>query len=354
MNDKNNNSDSEDNPFGESLGLFDELPLPEKTAETPDSKKETPASGSPPGKKVQQKPPVKKPPDKMVAPPAPEKSKPSVKKPVKESPAKKTPGPKETPGKKGGIIRNTLIFGPLVVVLVIVSMYIGALINFDSIFTNKNEEDALKPVHEPVSNENKTKKTATTPEEIKPPSQEEDSVEINDQLTETQPADTTEEKDTNEISKVIKERILSYPYSIYLGSYSGIAKVKEASSDYSAMGLSPYWIKLDLGEKGIWYRLFSGYFQSRKEADEFIKTMKIQGAESKLTKYANLVGTFTSKADIDKYKNRLEEEGYSPYIINDAEDTYRLYTGAFYQINRAKEQHSDLALNGIESELVER
>lgn len=59
MNDKNNNSDSEDNPFGESLGLFDELPLPEKTAETPDSKKETPASGSPPGKKVQQKPPVK-------------------------------------------------------------------------------------------------------------------------------------------------------------------------------------------------------------------------------------------------------------------------------------------------------
>ncbi|MFC1841329.1 SPOR domain-containing protein, partial [Thermodesulfobacteriota bacterium] len=113
-------------------------------------------------------------------------------------------------------------------------------------------------------------------------------------------------------------------------------------------------VKLDLGEKGVWYRLFAGYFQTRKEADEFIKTMKMQGAESKLTKHANFIGTYSSKEDIEKYKTRLEEQGYSPYIINDAEDTYQLYIGAFYQKDRAEEQNSDLALDGIESELVER
>ena len=117
---------------------------------------------------------------------------------------------------------------------------------------------------------------------------------------------------------------------------------------------STYWVKLDLGDKGIWFRLFAGYFQTREEADEFIRTRKIKGAESRRIKYANLIGFYTSKEEIEKQKAILEKQGYSPYIINDTEKNFRLFVGAFYQRVRAEKQNSHLANNGIHSQLVER
>jgi hypothetical protein len=69
------------------------------------------------------------------------------------------------------------------------------------------------------------------------------------------------------------------------------SSVKELSSNYMKGGITSYWIKLDLGKKGIWYRLYVGCFQKREEADEYIKTWKLPDAESKNTKYANLIGS---------------------------------------------------------------
>jgi hypothetical protein len=153
---------------------------------------------------------------------------------------------------------------------------------------------------------------------------------------------------------ILKIETLSYPYSIYLGSYSTEASVKKAVSDYEEIGLSSYWIKLDLGDKGTWFRLFSGHFQKRAEADEFIKTRQIPGAESKNTKYANLIGIFTSREGLDIQKQELERLGYSPYVISDTPNMYRLYTGAFYQKERAEEQQAELSLRGIKNQVVER
>jgi hypothetical protein len=117
--------------------------------------------------------------------------------------------------------------------------------------------------------------------------------------------------------------------------------------------LSPYWIKLDLGDKGTWFRIFAGYFQTRKGADTFIKVKKIGGAESRHTKYANLIGTYTSAGVLDKKQTALLELGYSPYVINDKK-VFRLYVGAFYQKVRAEKQNAALAFKGIQSQLVKR
>ena len=120
------------------------------------------------------------------------------------------------------------------------------------------------------------------------------------------------------------------------------------------MGITSYWIKLDLGKKGIWYRLYVGCFQKREEADEYIKTWKLPDAESKNTKYANLIGSYISKDDAEKHKADLEEKGYSAYIISDTKDAFRLYTGAYYQKEQAEAQKADLELNGIKSLVVKR
>ncbi|NIM98249.1 MAG: hypothetical protein GTO24_09275, partial [candidate division Zixibacteria bacterium] len=79
-----------------------------------------------------------------------------------------------------------------------------------------------------------------------------------------------------------------YPYSVYLGSYRTPENLKKAVTIYGSMGLSPYWVQVDLGEKGKWFRLFSRFFRTRAEADAFIRENRIEGAASKHTKYAVL------------------------------------------------------------------
>jgi cell division septation protein DedD len=150
------------------------------------------------------------------------------------------------------------------------------------------------------------------------------------------------------------ERELSYPYSIYLGSYKTRERVERAISEYRNKGLSPYWVKVDLGDKGVWYRVFSGYFQKREQANEFIKKQQIAESKSRHTRYANLIGLFAFQKELDEEKLRLSKLGYCPYVIPSRNGESLLYVGAFYQKARAQRQHAELASKGIHSQIVER
>ena len=150
------------------------------------------------------------------------------------------------------------------------------------------------------------------------------------------------------------ERDKSYPYSVYLGSYKSRERAERAMSEYRVKGLSPYWVKIDLGDKGTWYRVFSGYFQEREQANEFIKENQIAESESRHTRYANLIGLFAFQKEAEEEKLRLSKLGYSPYVIPGGEGESLLYVGAFYQKARAQRQHEELASKGIHSQTVER
>jgi hypothetical protein len=150
------------------------------------------------------------------------------------------------------------------------------------------------------------------------------------------------------------ERDPSYPYSIYHGSYKSLERAERAISEYRKKGLSPYWVKIDLGDKGVWYRVFSGYFQKREQANEFIKKKQIAESESRHTKYANLVGLFAFQEELEEEKLRLSKLGYCPYVIPIRDGESQLCVGAFYQKARAQRQHEELASKGIHSRIVER
>ncbi len=152
----------------------------------------------------------------------------------------------------------------------------------------------------------------------------------------------------------LRARTVSYPYSIYLGSFQTLKGLHETVSQSRKIGLSPYWIKLHLGDKGTWFRLFAGYFRTREGADTFIKVKKIRGAQSQHTKYANLIGTYTSAGALDKEQTALMELGYSPYVISDKKDVFRLYVGAFYQKVQAEKHNADLVSKGVKSQFVKR
>ncbi len=259
---------------------------------------------------------------------------------------------------------NPLIFTILIILVVILSIFIGKIIDLEGIPLFSQKQVSIPAVSKPFS----IKKTAvvknSVSKEIVAPSLKENLLE-SEEIQGQDDILKEEENEINSVAIVLEKnadtptdvtaiKFISYPYSIYLGSYNSITSVKELSSDYTKKGVTSFWIKKDLGEKGIWYRLFAGCFQTRQEADQFIKDWKMQDAESRLTKYANLIGAFNSKEAMDKQKARLEEMGNSVYSISDAENKYRLYTGAFYKQEQAQEQKIDLELKGINSVVVER
>ena len=146
----------------------------------------------------------------------------------------------------------------------------------------------------------------------------------------------------------------SYPYSVYLGSYKNINRAQEAISIFQKKGLSPYWVKVDLGEKGVWYRVLDGYFQTKDEVNAFIENNQITEGRSRYVLYANLIGLYSSDEELKEKNLSLVELGYSPYVIEGDDGESFLFTGAFYHKADAEKEHIELASKGIQSQLVKR
>ena len=402
---------------------FDDLFTPKKPVADTDAVKKDIASDGPPVKKVQPKPSTRKPLDKketvnkvtykteqpspnrpsvksaqlkrtpnktlikkITSPAKTERSKPVVKDAyppdMKEMPSEDSSKPPvqnvfkkaNQKYKKNNILDKAkqglypLLFTLLILLLVLLSMFIGKILIPDEMMEFFNIKKSSTLISKPVSIEHtnkkkvivsREKKVSSPKTEIKKLELEKPDIQNKVAFEEEKRAQVETDIDVSvkvedESHKVIKEEIKSFPYSIYLGSYGSIDKVKTAAADFIKMGITAYWIKLDLGEKGTWFRLFTGYFQTREEADAFIKTEKLKDAESRLTKYTNLIGIYKLMEDADRQKKHLEELGYSPYIISGTRNIYRLYTGAFSQEGRAEELKNALKLNSIKSDIVER
>ena len=146
----------------------------------------------------------------------------------------------------------------------------------------------------------------------------------------------------------------SYPYSVYLGAYKTLERARVAVSQYQKKGVSSYWVKVDLGRKGIWHRLFTGHFQDGGTALDFINKMDLEDASVKKTRYTTLVGVYSSEDAIIEKSQTLDKLGYSSYIVDGSNGTSQLYSGAFLTKGGAEKHYQELAAKGIRNRVVER
>jgi hypothetical protein len=145
-----------------------------------------------------------------------------------------------------------------------------------------------------------------------------------------------------------------YPYSVYLGSFKTSGAVNKALIEYQEKGLSVYWTRVDLGDKGVWFRFFTGYFRTKEETQKFIRDRNIQGATPGITRYANLIGIYGSDKEVEDQRRALLSAGFYPYLIKGADGKNLLYSGAFDRKEYAEKERSVLASKGIKSEIAER
>ncbi|MCK4788207.1 MAG: SPOR domain-containing protein, partial [Desulfobacteraceae bacterium] len=139
-----------------------------------------------------------------------------------------------------------------------------------------------------------------------------------------------------------QETRVTYPYSVLLASYRVVKNAQRALAIYREIGLSVFWVRVDLGDDNVWYRVFTGHFRGREEAEAFIKEKGLVEARSKKIRYANLVGVYTSENALNAKLLELSRLGYCQYIIKGIKGTSQLYVGAFYTRQGAETQRSEL------------
>jgi hypothetical protein len=159
-----------------------------------------------------------------------------------------------------------------------------------------------------------------------------------------EPAETVQKRKTSS----------SYPYSVYLASYKTLSRAKRAVAVHQAQGLSPYWVKVHLGSKGVWYRIFAGHFESREAAEAFVRENKLEEAKVKHTRYTNLIGVYSNIEDLRSRSFALLEQGYCPYAIPEGNGDIGLYAGAFITKAGAEMQQRELASKGIQNQVITR
>lgn len=145
-----------------------------------------------------------------------------------------------------------------------------------------------------------------------------------------------------------------YPYSILLETFTDREIAQMAIPFYQKRGISAHWVKVDLDEKGIYYRLFTGVFATISEAQQYLDKKQLIDKPIKPTIYSARIGVYKDKAQLANAYTKISDTGVIPYILGTEGGTYHLYVGSFYTFIGAADQCRDINDAGSTCEPVKR
>jgi hypothetical protein len=145
-----------------------------------------------------------------------------------------------------------------------------------------------------------------------------------------------------------------YPFSILLETFTDQEIAQMAIPFYQKQGISAHWVKVDLDERGIYYRLFTGVFATIPEAQQYLDKKQLGDKPVKPTSYSARTGIYKDKAQLASAYTKISEAGVIPYVLATEEGTYHLYVGSFYTFIGAADQCRDLNDAGLSCEPVKR
>jgi cell division protein FtsN len=169
----------------------------------------------------------------------------------------------------------------------------------------------------------------------------------------SEPPSVTEDTEPSAPSDML-EKSTQFPYSLRLGAFRTLDRAKKAVAAYRRNGLSPYWVKVDLGEEGVWFRVYIGHFENREQAQRFREEHGLKKSLVKETRYSTLVGVYDDKAAMEKEVLSLQKLECSPYAIKGHDEKYHLFVGAFITEEGAEAQRLELESKGVQGRIVRR
>jgi type II secretory pathway predicted ATPase ExeA len=150
------------------------------------------------------------------------------------------------------------------------------------------------------------------------------------------------------------ESNIFYPYSLRSSSYQQPYRAIQELAEIKKMGLTPYLVKVDLGDMGVWWRVFIGFYSTDEEAKKLKALYNLSNVTIYKTDYACQLGEFSAETDVVKMFDRLKQFLYFPYVIQKGKDRFGLYVGAYERKTEAEFEHKNLLKNGFKNEIVKR
>ena len=220
---------------------------------------------------------------------------------------------------------------------------------------SKSKPEFAEKEHETLKETKQTaKKTAAAPipEKVPTPVKEQQLVIANADKIDSKKAPVTLTGKAVEPKE--GQEFVPRPYSIMLASCRRMDSAQSVIKQNIKKGLSPYAVRVDLGQKGIWWRVFEGNYTSADEAGSVKKQHKLDKALVRKTPYAISIGAYNSETDAAAEVQRLIKLKHSPYFLPGPENKVRLLVGAYVSKDGARQLHDELTARGISNEVVIR
>ena len=104
----------------------------------------------------------------------------------------------------------------------------------------------------------------------------------------------------------------------------------------------------------LYWVIYTGHYKTLEEAEQVKQKHNLNYAIVTKTPYAILVGVYSRPDEMAGIINRIESAGQFPYVIEETDNVYRLYVGAFTTKQGAENLHEQLKAAGINSVIEER
>jgi type II secretory pathway predicted ATPase ExeA len=121
-------------------------------------------------------------------------------------------------------------------------------------------------------------------------------------------------------------RIEISPYILQLGSYNTVDSTLRAIAIYARKGIHANWSAIDLGEKGLWYRVFTGRYASRREALQYQQAHQLTEARILHAPWVVELGVEKAAGPIEAL---IQNDQLDTYTLSGTDGRRYLFCGAF-------------------------
>jgi cell division protein FtsN len=144
------------------------------------------------------------------------------------------------------------------------------------------------------------------------------------------------------------------PYSLRSSSYKQPFRAERELAEIRQMGLTPYLVRADLGEVGVWWRVYIGFYATDEAALKAKALYNLSHVTIQKTDYACQLGEFSAETELSPLFDKLKQTDFFPYVIQKGKDSFLLYVGAYERKRDAESDHRKLLKKGFNNNIVKR
>jgi general secretion pathway protein A len=240
----------------------------------------------------------------------------------------------------GSLNKRVWIELSILVLTILLAAFINIkeFINTDVISSNKETGVSLHPISGPLGSERLSA-----------------SENVNDLSTinkESPVILTTNFNPTEGLTPDITE--LPYPYIIQLASLKSLTGAMKETNDLREKGIDAHWNSVYMLDGGLWYRVYTGRFSTKEEAQAFKQEKDLSSGIIMSTPWTILVAHLNGSEKDGNRCSELLDNGYDCILTGDIDTGYKITTGAFKSSEGASRTAQDMMKLGFDVKTVLR